>query len=113
MKGTETLHRCVVCSRPMHKFARGLGGGAHRRDGVSARGSSYGPKGHESIAQASAGLQPGFYISNGTAVKGRQKSCYATPNKTALIFTPFRPVTDLVHSNGLRSLSEMNSLPSN
>jgi hypothetical protein len=28
-------------------------------------------------------------------VKGRQKSCYATPNKTALIFTPFRPVTEL------------------
>jgi hypothetical protein len=64
-------------------------------------------KGHESIAQASASV---LYICE-TALKGRQKSCYATPNKTALIFAPFTPVTDLVHSNGLRSLSEMNSLP--
>jgi hypothetical protein len=36
------------------EYARGLGAGANRRDGLSARGSSYGPTGHESIAQASA-----------------------------------------------------------
>jgi len=58
-------------------WSAGRGRRAHRHISMW---EAYGLKGQESIAQASAGLQPGFIIYNETALKGRQKSCYpATP----------------------------------
>jgi hypothetical protein len=103
-------HRNAALLRSF-KAARGTnlrGPWAWERIGATvypARGPSYGPKGHESIAQASAGLQPGFYIFNGTALtrrylvapcwkntrsaglevlKGRRNRLMQPPNKTAL-----------------------------
>ncbi|MEA3206342.1 MAG: hypothetical protein QOG92_2041 [Verrucomicrobiota bacterium] len=109
-------HRNAALLRSF-KAARGTnlrGPWAWERIGATvypARGPSYGPKGHESIAQASAwvlyfqwnrphkalpssALLEKHPVRRVGGAEGAQKSSYATPQQNSLIFAPFGPVPE-------------------
>jgi hypothetical protein len=103
MKGPESLHRCVVLQPPKAQICAELAG---ERISTTVYALVARPTAQRAM-KVGPRLQPGFslgYISNGTALtrrylvapcwkntrsaglevlKGRQKSSYATPDKTA------------------------------